>query len=108
MAMTFTLVAMRITMRIMTLTTSFRTAAMLMVCVGLYSVRVDAANLDSAASTEAAAGSLFCNGIRLGDEIVVVDTRMVCGTCDPESLRSGVRVENYEVQNDAGRRRWRK
>jgi hypothetical protein len=51
-------------------------------------------------------GSTFCNGIRLQDEIVVVSTRMLCGSCDPESLRSGVAVENYAIRDEAGHRRW--
>jgi len=51
-------------------------------------------------------GSTFCNGIRLQDEIVVVSTRMLCGSCDPESLRRGVIVENYAVRDEVGHRRW--
>jgi hypothetical protein len=53
-------------------------------------------------------GSTFCNGIRLQDEIVVVNTRMLCGACDPDSLRSGVMVENYAVRDESGHRRWQK
>jgi hypothetical protein len=51
-------------------------------------------------------GSTFCNGIRLQDEIAVVNTRMLCGIYDPESLRTGVTVENYAVVDEAGHRRW--
>jgi len=84
-----------------------RTAAMLMLFVGVIAARVNGANAMAAASADVA-GDLFCNGIRLGDEIVVVDTRLVCGTCNAESMRNGIRVENYEVSDEAGHRRWRK
>jgi hypothetical protein len=78
-----------------------------MLCVALVSARARGADSSLTTSAAAADGNLFCNGIRLGDEIVVVDTRMVCGSCDPESLRSGVRFENYEVSDETGHRRWR-
>jgi hypothetical protein len=44
----------------------------------------------------------------LGDEIAVVNTRSLCGSCDPESLRNGLRFEEYEVCDESGRRRWQK
>jgi hypothetical protein len=50
--------------------------------------------------------NLFCNGIRLQDEIVVVNTRSVCSCCDPEELRNKIRVENYAVCDEAGSRKW--
>ena len=84
-----------------------RTTTLLMLCVGLIEARVNAAQAIPVSSGETAS-NVFCNGIRLGDEIAVVDTRMVCGTCDSESLRGGIRVENYEVTDEAGHRRWRK
>jgi hypothetical protein len=84
-----------------------RTVAMLMLGVALIVARARGADSAWTASAAAADGSVFCNGIRLGDEIVVVDTRMVCGSCDPESLRGGVRFENYSVSDEAGHRRWR-
>ena len=67
---------------------------MLMLCVGLFAMRANGRDTIVAPRPEIVSSNLFCNGIRLGDEIVVVDTRMVCGSCDPESLRNGVRVEN--------------
>jgi hypothetical protein len=44
----------------------------------------------------------------LQDEIVVVSTRMLCGSCDPKSLRSGLVVEHYAVRDEAGHRRWQR
>jgi hypothetical protein len=51
-------------------------------------------------------GSTFCNGIRLQDEIVVLSARSLCGSCDPESLRAAIVVENYAIHDEAGHRRW--
>jgi hypothetical protein len=48
----------------------------------------------------------YCNGIRLEDEICLVNVRPLCGSCDPESLRTGIRVENYAITNETGNRRW--
>jgi hypothetical protein len=53
-------------------------------------------------------GVAFCNGVRRQDEIVVVNMRMLCGICDPGSIRSGVQVENYAVYNEMGQRRWQR
>jgi hypothetical protein len=50
----------------------------------------------------------FCNGIRLQDEIAVVNTRMLCGSCDPESMRDAIVVENYAIHDEAGHRRWQR
>ncbi|MEX0610501.1 MAG: hypothetical protein WD229_00150 [Pirellulales bacterium] len=44
--------------------------------------------------------------MRLQDEIVVVNTRMLCGSCNPESLRTGLIVERYAASDEAGHRRW--
>ena len=52
-------------------------------------------------------GNVFTSGIRLQDEIVVVNVRNVCGSCDPERLRNGVAVEDYAVTDDTGHRSWR-
>jgi hypothetical protein len=76
--------------------------ATLVLCIGLCAA--PAVALDDAP----AKGSTFCNGIRLQDEIVVVSTRMLCGSCDPESLRRGVTVENYVVRDEVGHRRWQR
>jgi hypothetical protein len=51
-------------------------------------------------------GRVFVNGIRRQDEIVVVSTRAVCGTCDPQSLRTGITVERYAMKDDVGYRCW--
>jgi hypothetical protein len=51
-------------------------------------------------------GNVFCNGIRLQDEIVVVNIRNLCGCCDPEKFREGLIVENYALGDDTGCRRW--
>jgi hypothetical protein len=86
----------------------YRIAVMLMLCLAFIAARANGADSATVSSIEHTAGNMFCNGVRLVDEIVVVDTRSACTSCDPESLRSGIRVENYEVQDDAGHRRWRK
>jgi hypothetical protein len=62
----------------------------------------------SAAEDAPLQGSTFCNGVRLQDEIVVVNTRMLCGSCDPESLRDGLVLETYAVCSEAGERRWQR
>lgn len=51
-------------------------------------------------------GNVFTNGIRQQDDIVVVNVRNVCGTCDTNRLREGITVENYAVTDDTGHRSW--
>jgi hypothetical protein len=51
-------------------------------------------------------GTVFCNGIRLQDEIVLVSTRNIRGCCEPEAIRSGICVERYGVCDEIGNRRW--
>ena len=51
-------------------------------------------------------GRVFCNGVRRQDEIVVVNTRMLGCSCDPESIRTGLVFENYAVVDDSLSRRW--
>jgi hypothetical protein len=53
-------------------------------------------------------GGVFCNGVRLQDEIVVVNVRPLCGSCDPASLRSGAVIENYAIYDAIGHRRWQR
>jgi hypothetical protein len=60
-----------------------------------------------AANSARADSNVFCNGIRTADEIVVVNTRSDCGSCDAETMRRGTRFERYAVYDDAGHRRWR-
>jgi hypothetical protein len=51
--------------------------------------------------------NVFCNGIRLQDEIELVNTRQICGPCcEPESIIKQLKVENYAVCDETGRRRW--
>jgi hypothetical protein len=65
-----------------------------------------AAQPQMAAPALTASPSVFVNGIRREDEIVVVNARMLCGVCDPESIRSGIQVEHYAVRDAVGYRRW--
>src|SRR5688572_13410484 len=51
-------------------------------------------------------GRVFYNGVRRQDEIVVVNTRMLGCSCDPESIRTGLVFERYAVTDDAGCRAW--
>ena len=48
---------------------------------------------------------VFVDGVRQQDEIVVVNTRLLCGSCDEASLRAGLRIEMYAA-DESGRRRW--
>jgi hypothetical protein len=74
-----------------------RGMAALLLAVGL---------LSTSASAAEPGGNVFCNGVRLQDEIVVVNTRMLCGSYDPESIRTGLIFETYSNCDDAGCRRW--
>lgn len=51
-------------------------------------------------------GKIFACGIRLQDEIELVNVRNVCGCCDPVRLLEGIAVENYAVCNESGGRKW--
>jgi hypothetical protein len=52
------------------------------------------------------AGTVLCNGIRLEDEINVVNTRSICGGGNSELMRNGLKIENYAICNEAGNRHW--
>jgi hypothetical protein len=52
-------------------------------------------------------GCVYCNGIRLQDEIVLVNTRPLGCTTNPDRMAAGLRLSSYEVVDDAGHRRWR-
>jgi hypothetical protein len=52
--------------------------------------------------------SVFCNGVRLQDEIVLVNVRNLCGCCDPEKMREGLIVQNYAVTDETGCRCWQR
>lgn len=73
---------------------------------GPVAVRASDATPPSPKKSDPARGRVFCNGIRLQDEIAVVNTRNICGCCDPEAIRTGIKVENYAVGDDSGSRRW--
>jgi hypothetical protein len=73
---------------------------------GLAAVLLAAGLLTTVAGAAENAGSVFCNGVRLQDEIVVVNTRPLCGNCDPESLRTGLDFETYSACDESGSRRW--
>jgi hypothetical protein len=53
-----------------------------------------------------ASPAVFVNGIRPQDEIVVVNTRYLCGTCDANAMRAALHVETYAVADAGGRRHW--
>ncbi len=98
----------------MTLFDVRRTAALLIV------VAVSAQIARAAAETEVAEpagpvidgaqldGRVFVNGIRRQDAIVVVSTRAVCESCDPQALRNGVAVERYAMTDAIGDRCWQR
>ena len=81
---------------------------MALACAALLTTRTDEAFAAATATAAAADRCTYSNGIRLGDEISVVDTRSLCGSCNPESLHKGLRFENYAVCDEAGNRRWQK
>jgi pimeloyl-ACP methyl ester carboxylesterase len=54
----------------------------------------------------ASGSSVFTNGIRQQDEIILVDVRSLCGSCRPEALIRGLRYEAYAVCDEAGYRSW--
>ena len=59
------------------------------------------------AGFETAAGNVFCDGVRLQDEIELVNTRQIFGPCcEPEAILKGVRIENFAVCDEMGRRKW--
>lgn len=56
--------------------------------------------------TDVADATVMRNGIRRTDEIVVVNTRGVCGCGNGEALRKGIKVESYAICDEIGNRRW--
>jgi len=56
------------------------------------------------AAKTAGAGALG-GGVRPEDEIAVVNTRLLCGSCDAESLRTGLLFETYAA-DESGHRHW--
>src|SRR5437868_3084975 len=45
----------------------------------------------------ASTSSVMCNGIRLEDEIDVVNTRSICGGGNSDLMRNGLKVETFAV-----------
>jgi hypothetical protein len=50
--------------------------------------------------------NVFVNGVRAQDEIVVVNTRALCNSCDPAFIRSSLQVETYALHDEVGHRHW--
>src|SRR5262245_45307385 len=65
-----------------------------------------AAAAEPSDKADVADANVMRNGIRLGDEIVVVNTRSVCGCGNGELLRKNIKFENYAVCDEVGNRRW--
>lgn len=61
--------------------------------------------VSAAVSPDTTEGRVFCNGVRLEDEIEVVNTRSICN-CDADALRTGLKFETYSVCDETGNRRW--
>jgi hypothetical protein len=63
-------------------------------------------------STPAALGGtvadecVLCNGIRQQDEIVLINTRPLGCTTNPERMAKGLRLATYAMYDDSGRRHW--
>lgn len=49
---------------------------------------------------------VLCNGIRLQDEIVYINTRPLGCSTNPQRMASGLRLKTYEIYSESGRRRW--
>lgn len=63
--------------------------------------------LAAEAKSKHSEGSVLCNGVRLEDEIELVNTRSIgCGG-NPEAMRKGLKVERYAICDDAGYRQWK-
>lgn len=76
------------------------------VALALVAVLLVTGSLAAQATAASAKHNVFCNGIRMQDEIVLVSVRSLCGTCDPEALASGVKLQAYQVCDESGRRQW--
>jgi hypothetical protein len=74
--------------------------------LGLAALVLATSSLGSLALASNVERSVFCNGIRVQDEIVVVNVRSLCGSCDPESLASGVQLQVYQASGESGYRQW--
>jgi hypothetical protein len=89
---------------------SVRVLVMVSLAIGLYAFQANAEGTESAPvptlASGADAGCDLCNGIRLQDEIFVVNVRPACGSCSPEILRKTVAVETYTSCDEVGHRRW--
>jgi hypothetical protein len=55
---------------------------------------------------KSADGCVLCNGIRLQDEIDVVNTRSICGAGNSDFMRKGLKLESYAICDEVGYRKW--
>jgi hypothetical protein len=53
-----------------------------------------------------AGSTVLRGGVRLDDEIEVVNTRSICGGGNAELMRKGLKFETYAVRDEAGDRHW--
>jgi hypothetical protein len=89
-----------------TIATSFRAGGYCRIwrCMAAAAIVTSALVADAGAAEPGE--SVFCNGIRLQDEIVVVNIRNLCGCCTPEKVREGLIIENYALCRDTDHRQW--
>jgi hypothetical protein len=80
-------------------------AALFALVVSL-SPAVAAQSADPAVAGPVTEGHVFVKGVRRQDEIVVVNTRMIGCSCDPEAIRTGLVFERYALIDEVGYRRW--
>lgn len=80
----------------------------LVICAGLLATCAEASVAAESNYLTDADGGVFCNGVRLQDEIVVINTRNICGSCSTESFRNRIGVETYAIHDEAGCRRWQR
>jgi hypothetical protein len=73
---------------------------------GMAALLLAAGLLATFANGAESGGAVFTHGIRAGDEIALINTRPLCNSCDPQSLRSSLTFETYAVCDEAGNRRW--
>jgi hypothetical protein len=74
----------------------------IMTFVALWTSTALAQDTSAAAATQ----PVLVNGIRPQDEIVLLNVRSLCGTCDSNAIRSALGVETYALRDAAGHRQW--
>jgi hypothetical protein len=80
-----------------------RSARAVAFALGALILTTSSLTLPAAANAQSAA---CCDGVRPQDEIVLVNVRPVCGTCDSDALATGVQLQSYQVCDSSGRRQW--